>query len=70
MDLNMRLKEREVINRSSTEFKQREKTCSGIRSDFKLNRTASLLLYDHGSGSDFLARNQCTNFQFNKIAST
>lgn len=59
-----------VVNCSTSPLKSCKQTCPHVRRDFELNRTAGLLLDDHGSGSIFRSCHKASNFHFYEIAAT
>lgn len=57
-----------VVNCSTSSFKPCKQTSPNVRRDLELHRTASLLLDDHGTDSDFCSCHESDYFDFNEIA--
>jgi hypothetical protein len=59
-----------VVNCSTSPLKPCKQTRPHVRRDFELNRTAGLLLNDHGSGSNFRSGHEGSDLHFDEIATT
>ncbi|CDZ69898.1 Hypothetical protein NGAL_HAMBI2610_14990 [Neorhizobium galegae bv. orientalis] len=57
-----------VIDCSASPFKPCKQTSPNVSRDLELDRTSGFLLDDHGSGSDLLACDGCSDFELNEIA--
>jgi hypothetical protein len=63
-------RERIVVDRAAAPFEPGEQACAYITGQFKLHRSASLLLRDDPTRADFWASDQITNLDLDEIASS